>query len=61
MSSSSRLKIGIIGYSEGNGHPYSWSAIFNGYNRVLMESCGFTVIPRYLEKGHGQNLKSLML
>ena len=24
------LKLGIIGLSEGNGHPYSWSAIFNG-------------------------------
>ena len=26
------LKIGMIGYNE-NGHPYSYSAIFNGYNR----------------------------
>ena len=44
------LKLGIIGFSEGNGHPYSWSAIFNGYNKVAMEDCGFPVIPRYLEK-----------
>ncbi|MDX1490599.1 MAG: Gfo/Idh/MocA family oxidoreductase [Pseudohongiellaceae bacterium] len=36
--------------SEGNGHPYSWSAIFNGYNPDLMENCGFPVIPRYLEQ-----------
>lgn len=43
------LKLGIIGVSEGNGHPYSWSAIFNGYNKELMEQCGFPVIPRYLE------------
>ena len=35
--------------SEGNGHPYSWSAIFNGYDRHAMENCGFPVIPRYLE------------
>ncbi len=34
--------------SEGNGHPYSWSAIFNGYDPAHMESCGFSVIPRYL-------------
>ena len=40
----------MIGMSEGNGHPYSWSAIFNGYNNEAMESCGFPVIPRYLEK-----------
>jgi hypothetical protein len=44
------LKLGVIGLSPGNGHPYSWSAIFNGYNRKAMENCGFPVIPRYLEK-----------
>ena len=44
------LKIGILGFTEGNGHPYSWSAMFNGYNKDEMESCGFPVIPRYLEK-----------
>jgi len=27
------LKIGMIGYNDGNGHPYSYSAIFNGYNK----------------------------
>jgi len=45
-----RLRLGVIGLSEGNGHPYSWSAIFNGYEPIAMESCGFPVIPRYLEK-----------
>lgn len=44
------LKLGIIGLSEGNGHPYSWSAIFNGYDPEAMELCGFPTIPRYLEK-----------
>lgn len=44
------LKLGVIGLSPGNGHPYSWSAIFNGYDPVAMESCGFPVIPRYLEQ-----------
>lgn len=44
------LRLGVIGLSEGNGHPYSWSAIFNGYDPVSMENCGFPVIPRYLEK-----------
>jgi len=43
------IKLGVIGLSDGNGHPYSWSAIFNGYNPDAMESCGFPVIPRYLE------------
>ncbi len=44
------LKIGILGMTEGNGHPYSWSAMFNGYDKEAMEDCGFPVIPRYLEK-----------
>ena len=44
------LRLGVIGLSLGNGHPYSWSAIFNGYEPEAMERCGFPVIPRYLEK-----------
>ena len=44
------LKLGVIGLSEGNGHPYSWGAILNGYNAEAMEMCGFPVIPRYLEQ-----------
>lgn len=44
------LKLGVIGLSDGNGHPYSWSAIFNGYDPKSMEECGFPVIPRYLEQ-----------
>ena len=36
--------------SPGNGHPYSWSAIINGYNKERMEMCEFEAIPRYLEK-----------
>ena len=43
------LRIGILGMTEGNGHPYSWSAMINGYDRDEMETCGFPVIPRYLE------------
>jgi hypothetical protein len=45
-----KLNLGIIGMSEGNGHPYSWSAIFNGYDKELMNSCPFPVIPKYLER-----------
>ena len=44
------LKLGILGMSEGNGHPYSWSAIINGnFDRVEMDKCGFAGIPIYLE------------
>lgn len=44
------LRFGVIGLSQGNGHPYSWSAICNGYDVDHMENCGFPVIPRYLEE-----------
>ena len=44
------LKIGLIGISSGNGHPYSWSAIFNGYSPKEMAKCSFPVIPKYLSK-----------
>jgi predicted dehydrogenase len=43
------IRIGMIGLSEGNGHPYSWSTIINGdYDPKTMQDCGFPVIPEYL-------------
>lgn len=45
-----KLKLGVIGLSEGNGHPYSWSAIFNGFNPKFMRECPFPTIPGYLAK-----------
>lgn len=42
------IKLGMIGSSAGNGHPYSWSAIFNGYNTEAMQSCEYPIIPQYL-------------
>ena len=42
------IKIGIIGMSVGNGHPYSWSAIFNGFDKTEMSKCPFPVILEYL-------------
>ena len=44
------INLGVIGLSEGNGHPYSWSAIFNGYDKEAMAECPFPVIPEYLGK-----------
>jgi predicted dehydrogenase len=45
-----KLRLGVIGMSEGNGHPYSWSAIFNGYDPEIMQDCPFSGIPEYLGK-----------
>ena len=44
------IRLGVIGISDGNGHPYSWSAICNGYSPVEMAACSFPVIPEYLSK-----------
>jgi len=40
--------LGVIGISEGNGHPYSWAAICNGYSPENMKDCEFPVICQYL-------------
>lgn len=44
------INLGIIGMSSGNGHPYSWSAIFNGYEPSIMAECNFPSIPAYLKR-----------
>ena len=45
------IRLGIIGMTEGNGHPYSWSAMFNKFDRQRMpKECPFPVIPVYLAR-----------
>ena len=43
-----KLVLGIIGGSAGNGHPFSWSAIFNGYDEKNMGLSGYPIISEYL-------------
>lgn len=45
-----KINLGLIGLSEGNGHPYSFSAIINGYDKQAMEKSGWSVIYNYLLK-----------
>ena len=40
----------MIGFSEGNGHPFSFSAIVNGYNSDLISNAGWSGIQEYLDK-----------
>lgn len=42
------MKIGMIGMSRGNGHPFSFSAIMNGYDEGEMIKAGWRVIADYL-------------
>jgi predicted dehydrogenase len=50
VRSTKDLRLGIIGLSEDNGHPYSWAAMFNGYDPGAMSACPYPVIPAYLAK-----------
>lgn len=45
------IHIAMLGITPGNGHPYSWSAMFNGYDEDAMKKeCPYTAIPDYLGK-----------
>ena len=44
------FSLGIIGESEGNGHPWSWSAIINSFDSEKMQDCPYKAIPLYLSK-----------
>lgn len=43
------IKVGMIGLSDGNGHPFSFSAIINGYDDNGMSTSGWPVIHEYLK------------
>jgi len=42
------LRLAMLGMIPGNGHPYSWSAIINGYDPAHMAACPYVMIPKYL-------------
>ncbi|MGH2623453.1 MAG: Gfo/Idh/MocA family oxidoreductase, partial [Sphingobacterium sp.] len=47
------IKIGMIGMSPGNAHPYSWTAIINGlFSRKEIDQAGFPAVSDYLEANH---------
>lgn len=43
-------KIGLIGLTENNGHPYSWGSIINGYNDKALRDANWDVIYNYVKK-----------
>lgn len=45
---SGEIRLAMLGMIEGNGHPYSWSAIINGYDPAEMAKCPYAAIPGYL-------------
>ncbi|MBM1221131.1 Gfo/Idh/MocA family oxidoreductase [Ponticoccus sp. SC2-23] len=45
------LKLAMLGMTEGNGHPYSWSIIVNGsYDADALAGCPYAVIRDYIAK-----------
>jgi predicted dehydrogenase len=44
--------IGIIGVSEGNGHPFSYSSIINGYSPEGLAASGWPGIYEYVRRRH---------
>lgn len=52
------IRLAILGCTPGNGHPYSWSAMFNGYDQKRMtEECPYAGIPVYLNKEPKETLQ----
>lgn len=44
------IKLGVIGMSEGNAHPYSWAAIINGcFDGNEITKVGYPAVASYLE------------
>lgn len=43
-------KIGLLGLTNGNGHPYSWGSIINGYNDKALRDANWNVIYNYVKK-----------
>lgn len=45
------LRLAMLGMTEGNGHPYSWSIILNGrYDAEALARCPYAVIRDYIAK-----------
>jgi len=44
------IRAAMLGMIEGNGHPYSWAAIINGYDPAKMAVCPYPGILRYLSE-----------
>ncbi|MBL9178958.1 MAG: Gfo/Idh/MocA family oxidoreductase [Verrucomicrobiaceae bacterium] len=44
------LRLAMLGMIEGNGHPYSWSGIVNGYNPAEMAKSPYPGISSYMDR-----------
>lgn len=51
------LRLAMLGMIEGNGHPYSWSAIVNGFNPTAMATCPYPAILDYLGRQRVEDVR----
>ncbi len=51
------LRLAMLGMIEGNGHPYSWSAIVNGFDPAAMAQCPYPAILNYLGKQRVEDVR----
>lgn len=54
---SAEIRLAMLGMIPGNGHPFSWSAIINGYDPVAMSACPYPAIPEYLGRQSLANVR----
>jgi hypothetical protein len=45
-----KIRLGMMGISEGNGHPFSFSTIINGYSDAGLAASGWKVIYDYVRR-----------
>jgi len=45
-------KVAVLGFSDGNGHPFSFSAIINGYDDDALGRSGWPGIHEYVRRRH---------
>ena len=48
VSDPEHIRLAVMGMVDNNGHPFSWSAIINGYDPDHMARCGYPRICQYL-------------
>lgn len=51
------LRLAMLGMIEGNGHPYSWSGIINGYNPEEMAKGPYPGITAYMGKQPRESIR----
>ena len=50
VSNPQSIRLAMVGMVAENGHPYSWSAIINGYDSLEMSRCPHSIIYEYLKQ-----------